>query len=87
MHAHPGTGPSSTVAIVRDTGEWIEAAALGDSTVMVGLSDGRTERLTDDRMGQVAVPDREHYRERLQAGTGYDDHHRATLGAIQAAER
>jgi hypothetical protein len=87
VHAEPGQGLSSAVAVVRDDGEWIEAAVLGDSTIVVGLADGRTERLTDDRMGRVAVAQRERYRDRLRAGGGYDEQHRATLGTIQAEER
>lgn len=87
VQVDPGAGPSSTVALLRDDGESIEVAALGDSTILVGLADGRTERITDDRMSAVAVPEREHYRDRLRGGSGYDAVHRATLSAIQAAER
>lgn len=82
-----GSGPSSTVAIIRDTGEEIEAAVLGDSTIVVGLAEGRTERITDDRMSRIAHPQREQYRHRLRIGAGYDEHHRATLQTIQTAER
>jgi hypothetical protein len=87
VHAVPGTGPSSTVAIVREEGGWIDAAVLGDSTIVVGLADGSIERHTDDRMDQVALEHRERYRERLRTGAGYDEQHRATLGTIQTAER
>jgi hypothetical protein len=87
VKARPGGGPSSTVAIVRDNGPAVEAAVLGDTTIVIGRSDGSQERLTDDRLSRVAVEQRQHYRDRLHAGAGYDDHHRATLGAIQTAER
>jgi hypothetical protein len=87
VHTKRGTGPSSTVAIVREAGESVEVAVLGDSTVVIGLVGGRTERITDDRMSRVASSEREHYRRRLHAGAGYDEHHRATLGRIQSAER
>jgi hypothetical protein len=85
--ATTAAGPSSTVAILRESAESVEAAVLGDSTIVIGLVDGHTERLTDDRMSHVAAPDREHYRDRLRTGAGYDEHHRATLGSIQTAER
>lgn len=87
VSAEPGTGPSSTVAIVRNTSGGIEVAVLGDSTILVGLSGGRIDRITDDRMSRVAHSEREQYRHRLQTGAGYDEHHRATLQTIQVAER
>lgn len=87
VSAEPGTGPSSTVAIVRHTSEGIEVAVLGDSTIVVGLAGGHIDRITDDRMSRVAHSEREQYRHRLQTGAGYDEHHRATLQTIQAAER
>jgi serine/threonine protein phosphatase PrpC len=85
--ATPGSGPSSTAAVVRDNGSSIEAAVLGDTTIVIGRCDGVQERLTDDRLSRVAVKQRQHYRRRLHTGTGFDDHHRATLSAIQTAER
>lgn len=87
VSAEPGTGPSSTVAIVRNTGQGIEVAVLGDSTIVVGRAGGHIDRITDDRMSRVAHSEREQYRHRLQTGAGYDEHHRATLQTIQAAER
>ncbi len=87
VSAEPGTGPSSTVAIIRNTSEGIEVAVLGDSTILVGLADGRIDRITDDRMSRVAHSEREQYHHHLQTGAGYDEHHRATLQTIQVAER
>ena len=87
VSAEPGTGPSSTVAIVRNTSEGIEVAVLGDSTIVVGLKGGHVDRVTDDRISRVAHSERERYRRRLQTGAGYDEYHRATLQTIQAAER
>ena len=60
---------------------------LGDSTAMVGLRDGRIERLTDDRLARVAPELRTRYRERFRAGHGFDDTHAALLRHIQRAER
>lgn len=87
VNAERGAGPSSTVAILREDDDWTEAAILGDSTIMLGLADGGTHRLTDDRMGDVASTERQQYRDRLRAGEGYDEHHRTMLRAIQTAER
>lgn len=84
-HDTAEAGPSSTVVIVREGDEEVEAAVLGDSTIMIGLADGHTERLTDGRITHFAAPEREHYRDRLRTGAGYDEHHRATLGSIQTA--
>ncbi|MEJ3652530.1 PP2C family serine/threonine-protein phosphatase [Actinomycetes bacterium KLBMP 9759] len=83
----PGGGPSSTVLLLRNTRDWIEVAALGDSTAVIGLYDGTTERLTDDRLAGIATDLRVGYRERLRAGGGFDTGHRDKLGELQRAER
>jgi hypothetical protein len=85
--AEPEGGPSSTVAILRDLGPTVETAVLGDTTIVIGHTDGGQERLIDDRLSHVAADERRRYRDRLRGGGGYDDHHRETLGAIQTAER
>jgi len=83
----PGDGPSSTVVLLRESGQWLELAVLGDSTALIGLRDGRTERLTDDRMSAVAARLRTGYRDRLRNGSGYDATHKEQLRQIQRAER
>jgi hypothetical protein len=83
----PGGGPSSTILILREAGEWLEIAVLGDSTAVLGFRDGGTERITDDRISDVAVEQRRTYRGRLRDGLGYDATHRALLTDIQRAER
>jgi hypothetical protein len=60
---------------------------LGDSTALVGLRNGHTERLTDDRIAHIALDPRQQYRHRLRAGDGFDATHRALLQRIQQAER
>jgi serine/threonine protein phosphatase PrpC len=85
--AETGSGPSSTVALLRENGPTIEVAVLGDTTIVIGHTAGTHERLTDDRLSRIAVDERQRYRRRLRTGAGYDEHHRATLGAIQTAER
>jgi len=80
-------GPSSTVLLLRDAGEWLEIAVLGDSTAVIGFHDGHTERLTDDRIQQIAPDLRARYRDRLTSGAGYDDAHRELLCRIQDLER
>jgi hypothetical protein len=82
-----GTGPSSTVLLVQISGGVAELAVLGDSTAVIGLRDGRTDRVTDDRITRVAPDLRRRYRERLRAGHGFDETHAALLREIQQAER
>jgi hypothetical protein len=62
-------------------------AALGDSTAVIGLRDGRIERVTDDRIARVAPDLREQYRDRLRAGCSFDSTHHELLRKIQHAER
>ena len=87
LDLRPGGGPSSTVLLLRETGDVVEVAALGDSTAVLGFRGGGIERLTDDRMQKIAAGERRRYRERLAAGHGYDDTHRELLKDIQKAER
>jgi hypothetical protein len=82
-----GKGPSSTVLLLRAVDARIELAALGDSTAILGLRDGRIERVTDNRIAQIALDLRDQYRQRLRAGHGFDATHRALLREIQHAER
>lgn len=82
----PGASPSSTVAVLRERGDTVEAAVLGDSTIMLGFTDGTEERLTDNRLWRVAVEDRTTIHERLRNGSGYDDQHDALLRDVQAVE-
>ncbi|MEV1295813.1 hypothetical protein [Pseudonocardia sp. NPDC049635] len=82
----PGAAPSSTVAILRWTETDIEAAVLGDSTVILGTADGGVARLHDDRLASVAPAARRTYQERLRQGHGYDDRHRALMATIQRNE-
>ena len=87
LQLDPGRGPSSTVLLLREAGERLELAVLGDSTAMIGVRDGRIERVADDRMSTVAAPVRHEYRSRLRQGCGYDATHRELLTRIQRAER
>jgi hypothetical protein len=87
LQLDPGGGPSSTVLLLRDAGERVEIAVLGDSTALIGFRDGHTERMTDDRMQHVAEETRARYRRRLSEGAGFDAQHRELLREIQRAER
>ncbi|WP_226358551.1 hypothetical protein [Pseudonocardia sp. ICBG601] len=82
----PGGGPSSTVALLRWTETTIDVAALGDNTIVLGLTNGGEVRLRDDRLSTVAPAARRSYHERLRHGHGYDDGHRDLLTAIQRSE-
>lgn len=83
----PGGAPSSTVVLLREAGHRIEVAVLGDSTAMIGFRDGHVERLTDNRIEQIAQGERYEYRARLARGSGYDETHHALLARVQQAER
>ncbi|MER5672578.1 protein phosphatase 2C domain-containing protein [Pseudonocardia alni] len=82
----PGVAPSSTVALLRWSKTIVEAAVLGDSTVVLGLADGGEVRLCDDRLSMVAPSARRAYHDRLRHGHGYDDRHRDLMTAIQRDE-
>jgi hypothetical protein len=86
LHIIRGAGPSSTVSILRDAGPTVDLLVLGDSPIHYG-TDTTHHVLTDDRLSAVAPHARQRYRERLQAGHGYDDDHRASLAALQRVER
>lgn len=77
----PGKSPSSTVAIVRVTGNEVECLVLGDSVVVLP---GQT--VTDNRLDQVSPSRRERYLKRLKAGHGYDREHRDMLRQLQAEQ-
>lgn len=83
----PGSSPSSTVAIVRLGATTVDLLVLGDSTVIIGMADGRQCAYTDDRLDRINLPEGEQYRARLAHGAGYDDTHRHLLGSLQSAER
>lgn len=79
----PGNSPSSTVAILRWSGDLAEALVLGDSPVVAFGPDGATV-LSDDRL--ATVPRRGSYRDVLRAGGGYGEEHllalRSSAGAM-----
>ncbi|MEV5299645.1 hypothetical protein [Amycolatopsis methanolica] len=74
-----GESPSSTVTIARERDEHLDLLLLGDNTVI--LPGG--EILTDDRIDRLDLEPCRTYRERLAAGHGYDDEHRALLRELQ----
>lgn len=83
----PGSSPSSTVTIARWTDDAVEVLVLGDSPVVVLLDSGRVDCVRDDRLTCVASDLRARYRDRLAAGSGYDDEHRAIVRQLVVEER
>ncbi|MGW4593285.1 hypothetical protein ACWEKJ_38710 [Amycolatopsis thermoflava] len=77
-----GESPSSTVTIARERDEHLDLLLLGDNTVI--LPGG--EILTDDRIDRLDLEPRRKYRERLAAGHGFDDEHRALLRELQTQQ-
>lgn len=77
----PGYSPSSTVTIVREAGDQLDILVLGDNIVV--LPD---QTITDDRIDRLDLAPRQRYRERLAAGSGYDNEHRALLQTLQTEQ-
>jgi hypothetical protein len=80
-----GESPSSTVSIIRETKESVDVLVLGDSPVIIGKINS-THMLTDERLKQLTLPERDAYQTRLAAGRGFDDQHSALLVQLQAHE-
>lgn len=85
LQLRPGASPSSTVSILRDAGPTVDLLVLGDSPIHYGTNTTH-HVLTDDRLSAVAPDARRRYKERLRAGHGYDQAHRASLAALQRVE-
>lgn len=86
LHLDGDASPSSTVAILRAGTGSVDLYVLGDSPIYYGAS--RTvHRFADDRLASLPLIERARYVEALQAGAGYDDHHRATLAELQRSQR
>jgi hypothetical protein len=81
LELQPGKSPSSTVTIARERDGQLDLLVLGDNLVI--LPD---EIITDDRIDQLDLEPRRKYRERLAAGHGYDDEHRALLRELQTQQ-
>lgn len=81
LQLQPGESPSSTVTVARQTGDHIDLLMLGDNLVIT--PDGT---LTDDRMDALDLAPRRQYRERLSAGSGYDEQHKAILRELQTEQ-
>lgn len=73
-----GHSPSSTVAMARLNGDQVDALVLGDTPIV--LPSGV---FVDERLDALDLKPRRQYRERLAAGSGYDEEHRRTLQELQ----
>ncbi|MEY9839570.1 protein phosphatase 2C domain-containing protein [Streptacidiphilus sp. EB103A] len=82
----PGASPAATVAIVRATGDGVDALVLGDSPVVTQDLSGVVHAVTDSRLhalvGQQAAF--KEYQERLRSGGGFDAGHRRLLQDLRA---
>ncbi|MBO0852997.1 MAG: hypothetical protein J2P18_04445 [Nocardia sp.] len=78
-----GRSPCSTVAIIRAGANALDVLVLGDSTVVLGYTNGSHEILTDNRLEALQLSESARYRERLGAGVGYDAAHAELLGELQ----
>lgn len=82
----PG-GPSSTVLMTRANNDTVDILVLGDSTLVIQSPDNTCTALTDDRLANIAIAERQAYLQRLHNGGGYDHHHARLLNDLQAAQR
>lgn len=82
----PDTSPTSTIALARWDDEDVEIYVLGDSTVAIIHPDGSEDAYSDDRISAIGSELRRAYRERLVAGSGFDDQHRQLLASLQAEQ-
>jgi hypothetical protein len=83
----PGSSPSSTVTLLRWDESRVDGLVLGDSPLVVFGPAGRPEVVVDDRLAAVAPAQRVAYHDRLAAGGGYDDGHRALLRDLVGEQR
>lgn len=81
LDLQPGRSPSSAVSILRRSDDHVDVLVLGDSVVV--LPD---RVLTDDRIDQLNLKERQTYRDRLAQGNGYDDTHRQILRELQTVQ-
>lgn len=87
LNLSPGAAPSSTVVLIRVHPSTVEALVLGDSSAIFGHRGGGVTVHTDERLSDLGLREASTYRERLAAGSGYDEEHRSILQALQTAER
>lgn len=88
LQLHPGgQAPSSTVAIVRIETDWVETLVLGDSSVVVGYTDGTRDVISDERLDALGIRESQLYHERLQTGGGYSPQHFDLLRSLQHKQR
>jgi serine/threonine protein phosphatase PrpC len=80
-----GRGPSSTVAIARRDGTWLDVLVLGDSTILLDHGDHVTT-ITDTRLAFVALELRREIETALANGRGYrdPDHERRRAQLVEA---
>jgi hypothetical protein len=82
-----GRGPSSTVAIARRQGAWLDVLLLGDSTILLDHGDHVTA-VTDTRLASVAHELRREIKTALAKGHGYrDPHYERRRARLVEAER
>lgn len=82
LRISPGAAPSSTVVLLRTRDQVLDLLVLGDSAIRIATAGG-INHLTDDRLASVAPELSTSYRDRLRAGHGYDQQHRALLSELQ----
>lgn len=82
----PETSPTSTIALARWDNQHVEIYVLGDSTVAIIHPDGSEDVYSDDRLTSIGGGLRRAYRERLAAGSGFDDQHRQLLNSLQTEQ-
>jgi hypothetical protein len=80
---HPST-PSSTVAMVRSTGRWLQYLVLADSTLLFDRGDGDPVVLTDDRGAQLVRAYRVAMDAQAPGSAGYEAARRRYVEGLRA---
>lgn len=77
----PGHSPSSTVTILRQRSDHVDTLALGDSVIVLPFG-----VISDGRIDDLRLPERDEYRQRLASGHGYDERHAELLRELQTEQ-
>lgn len=86
LHLDAAASPSSTVAILRAREDRANLYVLGDSPIYFGTA-STSGQLSDPRLADLPLIERERYKDALRAGGGFNPEHRETLAALQRAQR
>ncbi|WFE94873.1 protein phosphatase 2C domain-containing protein [Micromonospora sp. WMMD987] len=83
----PGASPSTTVSIVRWSGDDVDVLVLGDSPVVLLTRTGEIHQVRDERLAQVALDQHMALHRAIRQRGGFGFHHAAEWAALVGAQR